>query len=485
MTSPQTTRVRLAALVAVSVLALPLLGAGAHAAPTEVCNPDPKTSSSFCVTFDATIGPTLNARDPFDADISFANTSNAHQTDQTKWLDTVTVHLAASNTSAPGIVPSAQLPDMLVIAGNDGDCTSPTFANCDAGHGVFVVNVSNTGIPLVDGDHTGTFGVRRIVNLAGAPAGALKYRVDLGICASIPPFGDCAIQRDYSEVVQSPIPAGSGGGSLDISLPVYQEGDEMVSGQNAHYKGTLDSGELHLKGTADKLQDGTSVGPFQVFKLPARCGSVTGSGEFTSHETPTPRTVEIATPPVVFGGCPTAAFTRILHGAKVNFDGSSSAAHVSGRTVKTWRWVFGDGTHLTRIANATAAHVYPLSPAAPTNYKVTLVVLDSKGAISLPETGTIQGTATKVAAPVKSPTQVKVPGTVAPFLAGQHVKVTLQRRQGDTFHTVGIMLPELNGASQYTAIFSPRPPAGMCRAIARYPGDAAHLASSQTKAFSC
>src|SRR4029450_3243422 len=108
---------------------------------------------------------------------------------------------------------------------------------------------------------------------------------------------------------------------------------------------------------------------------------------------------------------------------------------------------------------------YPLSPAAATDYKVTLVVLDSKGAISQPVNAIIHGTATKIAAPVKSPTQLKVPGTVAPFLAGQHVRVVLQRKQGTSFHTIGTATPTLNGASEYVAGFQPRPPAGGCGAV--------------------
>ena len=484
--SPNTLRVRrLGVLVAVSLLGLPLLGTGAQAAPTEECNPTPEVASSFCVTFDSNIGPTLNARDPFDFGVSFSNTSDSHETEQARWIGSITLRLAASGTTPPSVRPSKSLPDDLVIAGADGDCATPTFAACDAGHGVFVVNISNASVPLLNGDRSGTFGVERIVSLndAGTDPGTIRFRIDLHVC--VPFLGSCDFDETYSEVVEAPVPPAEGPGAVHLTIPVLQQGSFDESGVTGDFRGTLDSGEIHLKGTATKVVgQADPVGPFQVFKLPARCGAVTASAEFASHQV-TPRTVEIGATPVVFGGCPTAAFTSTMHGSKATFNGGGSAAHVPGRTVKTWRWAFGDGTHLTRFNTASAAHLYPLSPTTATNYTVRLVVLDSKGAISLPATAIIQGTATKIAAPVKSPMQLKVPGTVAPFLAGQHVKVTLQRKQGDAFHTIGTKLPELNGASQYTAIFSPRPPAGMCRAIARYPGDATHLASSQTKSFSC
>ena len=111
---------RIATLAALSLIAVPLAGTDAGAVPIESCTGGTHTSDAFCIKYGATIGPVpLNARDPFDADISFANTSDNHQTDQAKWLDTMTVHLAASATTAPGILASKALPNELVIAGDD------------------------------------------------------------------------------------------------------------------------------------------------------------------------------------------------------------------------------------------------------------------------------------------------------------------------------------------------------------------------------
>src|SRR5262249_57755278 len=88
---------RLAVLLGVSLLALPFIGSSAGATGTEVCNPTPRSASSFCVTSSAAIGPMLDARDPFNVDLSFANTSDAHATDEHAFLDSVSLHLSASN----------------------------------------------------------------------------------------------------------------------------------------------------------------------------------------------------------------------------------------------------------------------------------------------------------------------------------------------------------------------------------------------------
>src|SRR4051794_30129020 len=377
--STSTVARRMAAIAALALLAVPLAGMDAGAEPHEVCtggSSGTHVTSAFCVSFTAAIGPTLNARDPFDADIAFANTSDNHQADQTRWIETITVHLASSDTTAPSVTPSKALPNHLVIAGDDGDCTSPSFSGCDAGHGVFVVNISGTGIPLVDGDHTGTFGINRVVNMndADTDSGTIRYRFDLEACATV--LSSCDLHQSYSEEVESPIPPPTAGGALNATLQVFQEGDQMFQGQTGHYAATLDSGEIHLKGTASKLDDGSDAdeGPFDVFRFPARCGTVGGSGVFTSHRNPNPDTVEIAQQSAAIGGCPTAAFTRSIHGSSVTFNAGGSAAHVAGRTVKSWRWAFGDGAHLSKLM-AVAAHTYPASPATPTDYTAQLIVV--------------------------------------------------------------------------------------------------------------
>jgi PKD domain len=469
---------RLASMIVLSLVALPFLQSSAGATGTDVCSDTPRVASSFCITYQASIGPNLDARAPFDTNVTFSNTSDSHQTDQAKWLDSIKVQLSSSNTTAPGVIPSANLPNNLVIAGDDGDCAEP-FTTCEAGHGVFVFNV--TGTTAFNGDHTGTFGILRILNVKDTPPGTFRYQVDIQFCGNVPPFGSCAVSSTQSIPVSGPIPQGTG--SVEMTIPVFEQGTQMIGVEQAQYEGTVDSGQIHLDGTSDTIHGGPTQGSFDVFTLPPRCGTVGGSGSFSTHEN-TPRTVRIPQQDAVIGSCPTGAFTPRIQGSTVAFDARASAAHVTGRTVASWRWAFGDGRHLTKTV-PTLSHAYPASPATARDYTVSLVVVDSAGAIGAPVTATIHGTAVAINPPQKSPSTLKVGGKVTPFLAGKSVTVVLQRKNGATFHAVGTKTLTLNPASSFTAAFSPRPAAGFCRAVVRFTGDATHLGSSQTKTFSC
>lgn len=477
---------RFATLAAMSMLALPALAPSAAATGTEVCNPTPHAAGSFCVTYSATIGPTLDARDPFNVDVTFANTSDAHASEEGAFLDSAALHLSASNISAPAITPSVDLPDNLVIAGDDNDCVAP-FTSCDAGHGDFVAHVTNTFLGQLDGFYTGHFGIVRVLNVnpddQSTQPGTFRYRLDVSACVDLPqPFPPCFVSVNESYPIEGPIPAGSGSGAFDFTISHITQGGTIANSGGVHYVGSLDSGEVRLQGTSTKLDDGTIVGPFDVFRLPARCGTVNGSATFGSNET-TPRTVDIPQVEAAVVGCPTASFTRTLHGSTVGFDGTASAVQVNGRNVASWRWGFGDG-HSTTTATGLTSHAYPAAPTTARNYTASLVVVDSEGAISSPARTVIHGTAVTLSPPVKTAGHLKVPGTVAPSLAGQQVTLVLQRRTGGSFHAIGTKQLTLNPASSFTGTF-PRPAAGMCRAIARYAGDARHLASRDTGTFSC
>jgi hypothetical protein len=478
---------RLGVAVATSLLVLPFSGSSANAdALPEACDPAPHSASSFCVGAGASIGPTLDARDPFDVDVAFENTSDSHVSDRSTWIDAVTVHLSSSNASAPAVTPSVDLPDGLVIAGDDNDCSTAPFTACDAGHGTFVVNVTNTPGHLFDGDYQGTFGILRVLNVndGSTQPATYRYAVDVEACVDVPGLGSCFISETATYPVEGPVPSGAGSGSLDITIPDIVQSGVVANSGGVAYTGTLDSGEIHLRGTASKVHgDPTPLDPpAAVFRLPARCGSVSGSAEFASNET-VRRTVRVPQTDVMIGGCPTAAFTPAYQASTVGFDGTASAAHVAGRTVSAWKWVFGDGKSESTMAGS-ASHAYPAAPTTARDYRVSLVVVDDHGAVSGKAKAVIHGTATALVAPVKTATRLKVPGKVSPSRRGKPVTVLLQRRHGGAFRTIGTRHPKLNASSAFTAVF-PRPASGFCRAVARYGGDPTHLASKRSKTFSC
>jgi chitodextrinase len=83
---------------------------------------------------------------------------------------------------------------------------------------------------------------------------------------------------------------------------------------------------------------------------------------------------------VVTEGDPTAAFTASVANAlthTITFDGSSSTA-ITGATIVSYQWSFGDGNFTTPSPLPTATHTY----SATGSYAVRLVVTDNLGRVS-------------------------------------------------------------------------------------------------------
>jgi PKD domain len=477
---------RLALLAALSTI-FALAGFLPATADTQVCTDEADSSQQFCISYGAQVSSQLAAT-PFDLDVTLANSSPNHLTSKATWVDGVTLHLLGTHVSAPGITPSNQLPDLLVLAGDTG-CTSPGFSDCTAGHGTFVVDVSGSGI--FDGIHTGTFGIVRIVNVnppaSPAPPGTYDYRLDLEYCIPTP-FGQCSIHQSTAIPISGPLPPpGQGSGSVDIPIPLYQSGQQDIPNCcTITYEGTVDSGEIHVQGASDRLQGGASAGgPFTIFRLPPTCGTGSGSATFVTHEQPTPRSVTVNQADVSLTGCPTARFTKTLSSG-AHLDGSTSSVAVNGRTIHLWSWRFGDGRHSITLT-PDVFHTYPLTVPAPPTYKVRLTVVDSQGAVSLAFLRKIHGTATTVNV-AKTSSEIHVTGTVEPARPGHGVQLML-RRQGDDgrFHLVpgGNQFVTLNGTSHYSGTY-PRPAPGQCKVVATYNGDSNYLPSQRTSpAFAC
>jgi hypothetical protein len=488
-------KTRIATLAALMLCITPLLGASRAGAIQSqlVCTPEQDPSQRFCVSYDAQVGPTLNARDPFDLDVSITNASTASQTDTSKWMDSVTVHMLGTTVSTPEITQSRDLPNQLVIAGDDtGSCTQPTFTDCDAGHGTFVFDVSGSPGGIVDGVYSGHFGITRVVNVnvANAPpaAGTYSYLVDFDICVPVL-IGSCTIHVTPMVPVTGSVAAAQGSGSVDLSLPLWQSGDQQVpcgiTTCNIHYEGTLDSGALHLDGTSNTLQGGGAAGgPFTIFTLPFTCGSASGSATFTTHNSP--RSVTVTQPPVTLTGCPTASFTAtpsttVLAASKL--DGSASAATVQGRTIARYRWTFGDGKSAS-TTGAVTAHQYAAAPESPSTYLATLVAVDSAGAVSTPVSHSVPGTATALFVVKLSATKMEAVGNVLPRHGGKIVTVTLFRKQGTSFVNVQSHTPTLDSRSRYAVVFT-RPAATTCKIVTRFPNDADHLGSQAVELTHC
>jgi len=461
----------------------------AAAGPAEKCEPSPKTAASFCVTYASTLPSALDAAAPAGVQISLANTSAQHLTDESEWVKTVTLTvLSAPSGSGPGVLtPSNQLPNNLVIAGDDG-CgpdTNGSFASCDAGSGTFAADVTGTPGGLFDGFYQGHAGILRVLNVASTTGSAVHYRASIEICIAITAagfnLGNCAINAQQTfDLTGTPQTPGT------VTLTVETSSSQFIGGCacTLSYTGTLDQAAVNLPGTAHQIDNGTGPIPagktYTTVRLPTACGTAKARATFGSFGT-TPRTVTF-TQSATITGCPHERFTRHLHGSTVTFDGSGSSSPLPGRHVAAWTWAFGDGTTATMTA-PTITHAYPASPPIPRDYTVTLQVADSLGALSPVTSLTIHGTATSFTL-AKTTATIKVAGSVRPNRGGQHIQVTFLRKTGRTFRVLARRTLTLTGTSHFTTRFA-RPARGTCRIKARYPGDSTHLASQLTRTFAC
>jgi hypothetical protein len=456
---------------------------------TGKCDPSPKTAASFCVSYGETLPGALDAAAPADLQFSLSNTSAQHLTDESEWVKTVTLTaLSASSGSGTGVLtPSNQLPDNLVIAGDD-DCgpdASGSFATCAAGSGTFTADVTGTPGGLFDGFYQGHVGILRVLNVAGTTGTAVHYRASVEVCIAITALGfnlgNCAINAQQTYDL-----TGTPGTPGVLTFQVESSGSQFIGGCGCtlSYTGTIDQATVHLRGSADHVDSGTGPVPagktYTTLRLPATCGAAEARAVFASFQA-TPRTVTF-TPSETITGCPHAAFTGDLGGSVVTFDGSGSATPLPGRHVAAWTWGFGDGTTATGSA-PVMTHAYPASPRRPRDYTITLRVADSAGALSTIARLTIHGTATTFTL-ARTSSVIKVAGSVRPPRPGRPVQITLLRKAGRTFRILATRTLTLTATSHFTTRFA-RPARGTCRLITRFPGDRSQLASQLTRTFAC
>jgi len=179
---------------------------------------------------------------------------------------------------------------------------------------------------------------------------------------------------------------------------------------------------------------------------------------------------------------PTARFSTTLSGSTAHFDATRSSAGTTGNHVTRWKWNFGDGRTATTTSPKTT-HRYAAAPKHTPTYRVTLQVVDSGGSVSAPAHHAVLGTATTLAV-TRTAAKIRASGSVHPGRPHRALAVTLSRRAHGTFHAVRTVHPKLTARSRYAASFS-RPRPGTCRVLARYPGDATHLASQASRTVGC
>lgn len=338
---------------AIGALALALLLPASAAAGSQ-CN-----ANGLCVEenlgLQTTPGP-LVAAAPLSIDVTAENTSSPLTTN--RWLETVSLSIVGPDGSPPRGTPSAQLPEGLLIAG-PGSCTAPTYTDCPGGHGT----LDATLLGFVS--TTGAYGISEIVNDATPPTGVLvDYRATVKWC--VVEGGTCKPKPDRTEELT--LGTNTGG---EFSFP--------AGGSEPGVEYALRSLSFHLNGQSSQKDTGSGAesagGNFTIVAASLSCGSLTGTSEYSSRAEGSVAFQHTYT----VTGCPTAAFApyRTPGGSTIELDGSPSSASIGGRSVKTWKWNFGDGTS-AETTKPTVVHEF--APASePT---VTLYVVDDAGARS-------------------------------------------------------------------------------------------------------
>jgi hypothetical protein len=407
------------------VMVLVVLAAGftptAGATAPELCAPTPKVATSFCMQYAVTVTApgTTTAEDhaaaPADIALQFANTSTNHASDTNVWLQQLTFSLL-TGLGGKAYTPSASLPNNLLLSGASAACgpgADNSFSACTAGSGTFFANVSGL---LEPGVHAGTFGVQRITNVNPPATGMdIDWSVAVEFCLQSSTFGACGFPQ--TETLQISAPAATSGGSITIPTT------SSFSFDTESVDASLDSISLRINGQSNSLGDGTPTKSYSVLHLPATCGSTGIGAAFTD------RASTVVSAPLALSvlGCPSASLTNTSSKPDQEaFNAKASTTGTSGRSIAKWQWNFGDGTRTT-TTSPRATHVYKRSA----DRTVSLVVIDSLGAISPATTRKLHGTSLSLLAAhaaVKHGTKVILHGRLSrstghAALAGQVVEI--------------------------------------------------------------
>jgi hypothetical protein len=462
---------RLVLVPGVCALAFLAAAARASAAPETACSPTPKVTSSFCVS--GSFAPsTTTAAAPLGFDVAAANTSDEFATNTATWAQAALITLPTVGGVSPTATPSAQMPNLLRIAGG-GSCTPPGFTDCAAGHGTIGANVSGT--PIESGFHEGTFGILEVVNVNPPATGDLaSYRVKVSICINTS-LGPCFFNGQDEFTMGIPE-----GGATQLALPARTQVEEHIGAPcscTITADVTLKSFELHVAGSSSTLQDGSPAGAtYSIFSQVPVCGASHDSLVVVSSDA-RQLAFEHSYP---ISGCPLAAGSASPQGFSANFDGGTSSSPV-GRSIAHWLWSFDDGAK----ADATTPSVAHEFNAAG-DHSATLVVVDSAGARSDPVTVTVPGTTISVRGHAGK-RGVRARGRLQPARKGAPMSLVLLERRGKKgFVPVRRKAAKTNAKGTFAKTLRAPARAKRCEVQATFAGDAAGLGSrAVSRLFAC
>ena len=402
-------RIHVPLLLAVTAALFVIPGA-ATAASAEVCA---SGTTPFCSELGSSVAATTAAA-PSDLSFDLSNTSDARESDQTRWWKSVTLSLGQDALHTAKL--ASDLPEGLIVAGSRDaqDTCVPAQDDtynataCPAGYGDALVKVTNTvlGIPSTtySDAHFGIIDIHTV----RTDAGTTRYQVDVSVTYSR--SANAEPTTSTGSFLLTGVPTSSGAPGVEIPVTWQQSYSTGIGTGSADL--SFDSLHLTFRGTSDETTTG-SVDPTTVVSLPRACGA----DEFVVGATDRSGATVSHTDAVTIGGCPTVTSLKASAGPSPQQLTFTAAASAGARPVSGYYWTFGDGS-AARTTTPTVTHQYVTS----TPRSVTVTALDSAGAISDAVPVKLAGT-TVTAAQVGV---AKLAGTIADASSGKRIDGTVR-----------------------------------------------------------
>ena len=231
---------------------------------------------------------------------------------------------------------------------------------------------------------------------------SMVVAVSVPAAAATTPIGCTAVTLGGGAGLPGDACTGTDNGDGTVTLQWTLARHLTLSPGDVPYLEWFDNGVLASTGSCTTARSGGTAAAPSWTNAPASltCSTTFSTAEVSDVEELSIGIDEDVRPPNEFGPspanivhgyvlasseAPVAAFTtarapNTLEGT-YGFDGSTSAA-AAGRTIKTYRWTFGDGTPAVTTTVPTTKHRYRKDG----TYTQTLIVTDSTDAVSAPST---------------------------------------------------------------------------------------------------